>query len=189
MWDCLPFPKTPTLLSQDGIPVIEALLSWRFNAKSIQLQHPPLHLTFQGTHISRLRCQTFSTCYFAAVPQAMSISLVVQEDGLGEMGQQRLMLKWLSGWGSGQRADIYFWRCRLRVSAQSDTLGISKRMDVSNSVHCFRVNRMQLLCNKFEWKKKDFSATLGETWLYKINKAKAQPPSTTVPAPVPKGPG
>lgn len=33
---------------------------------------PPLHLTFQGTRISSLRCQTFSTCSFAPVPYVNS---------------------------------------------------------------------------------------------------------------------
>ena len=122
------------------MPVKEDALSWRLNAESIQLYHPPLHLTFQGTHISSLRCQTFSTCYFALVPQAMSIPLAFQEDGLGEVGHQRLMLKWGWGWGSGQWTAIHFWSCWLHVSACDDTL--SKRMDVSNSVHWFVVNSL-----------------------------------------------
>lgn len=57
---------TPTAISQK--PVRVGMLSRRLNAKSIQLHHPLLHLTFQGTCISSLCCQTFSTCYFALVP-------------------------------------------------------------------------------------------------------------------------
>lgn len=68
----LPNQLTPTLLSQESMPVRDGVLSWRLNAKSIQLRHPPLHLTFQGTHICSLRCQTFSTCYFALVPYVNS---------------------------------------------------------------------------------------------------------------------
>lgn len=63
---------TPTLLSQESMPVREGMFSWRLNAESIQLHHPPLHLTFQGTRISSLHCQTFSTCYFALVPDVNS---------------------------------------------------------------------------------------------------------------------
>lgn len=68
----LPNQLTPTLLGQESMPARDGVLSWRLNAKSIQLQHPPLHLTFQGTHICSLRCQTFSTCYFALVPYVNS---------------------------------------------------------------------------------------------------------------------
>lgn len=70
----LPYPPqiTPTVLGKESTPVWEDMLSWRLNAESIQLRHPPLHLTFEGTHISSLRCQTFSTCYFALVPYVNS---------------------------------------------------------------------------------------------------------------------
>lgn len=65
---------TPTVLRQE--PVRGDMLSWRLNAKSIQLHHPPLHLTFQRTCISSLYCQTFSTCYFASVPHVSSSSVL-----------------------------------------------------------------------------------------------------------------
>lgn len=51
------------------------MLSRRLHAKSIRLHHPLLHLTFQGTCISSLCCQTFSTCYFALVPYVNSSSV------------------------------------------------------------------------------------------------------------------
>lgn len=129
-----PFPcqLTPTLLVQDSTPV-----SWRLNAESIQLHHPPLHLMFQRTHISSLRCQTFSTCYFALVPQAMSIPLLFQKDGLGEVGQQRLMLKWGWGWGWGQRTAIHFWHHWLRVLHVMTCCVKVKGWNFSTSLHWF----------------------------------------------------
>lgn len=76
VWDSLPLP-TPAhpSLDRESMSVREGVLSWKLNAESIQLHHPPLHLTFQGTHTSSLRCQTFSTCYLLWVPYVNSSSV------------------------------------------------------------------------------------------------------------------
>lgn len=74
-----PSPPSPTPdhpnWPRQSVPVREDMLYWRLNAESIRLRHPPLHLTFQGTRISSLCCQTFSTCYFALVPHVNSSSV------------------------------------------------------------------------------------------------------------------
>lgn len=65
----------------------------------------------------------------------MSIPLVFQEDGLGEVGQQRLMLKWGWGWDSGHRTTlIHTWSSSASCSAHDDTLSESAKVDVSKSV-------------------------------------------------------
>ena len=93
-----PQPSSPQLSLAERVCLLErTCYLGGLNAESIQLRHPPLHLTFQGTRISRLRCQTFSTCFFffffASVPDVDS-SGVSGGWGGGELGQQRLMLKW-----------------------------------------------------------------------------------------------
>lgn len=123
---------TPTLLGQESAPVREGMLSWRLNAESIQLRHPPLHLTFQGTHISSLRCQTFSTCYFALVPYVNSSG--VSGGWAGRSGSTKVDAK------KGMRvrlgpSDYHPLLASLAsCSAHDDTVSESKRVDVSKSV-------------------------------------------------------
>ena len=93
-----PRPSSPQLSLAKRVCLLErTCYLGGLNAESIQLRHPPLHLTFQETRISRLRCQTFSTCFFffffASVPDVDSSGVSGGWTG-GEVGQQRLMLKW-----------------------------------------------------------------------------------------------
>lgn len=123
---------TPTLPSRESTPVREGMLSWRLNAESIQLHHPPLHLTFQGTRISSLRCQTFSTCYFALVPYVNSCG--VSGGWAGRSGSTKVDAK------MGMRVRLGPSDCHpllassASCSAHDDTVSESKRVDVSKSV-------------------------------------------------------
>lgn len=119
----------PTVLGRESVPVREGMLSWRLNAESIQLCHPPLHLTFQGTRISSLRCQTFSTCYFALVPHVNSSG--VSGGRAGRSGSAKVDAK------MGMRvrlgpSDLYTLLPPLAsCSAHDDTVGESKKVSKS----------------------------------------------------------
>ena len=115
-----PQPSSPQLSLAERVCLLErTCYLGGLNAESIQLRHPPLHLTFQGTRISRLRCQTFSTCFFFFFfcfgPWCRFLRCF-RRMGWGRTGSTKVdakMERW--GWDSGHWTAIHVWRHRLWV--------------------------------------------------------------------------
>lgn len=148
-----PHPSSPQLsIGRESMPVREGVLSSRLNAESIQLHHPPLHLTFQGTHISSLRCQTFSTCYFALVPYVNSFG--VSGGWAGRSGSTKVDAK------MGMRVRLGPTDCHplltLSASAHDDAVSESKKVVIL----CMCQNHFQWSAYTIQEKKSVFNSLL-----------------------------
>lgn len=126
-------------LGQESMSIRDGVFSWTLNAESIQLHHPPLHLTFQGTHISSLRCQTFSTCYLLWVPYVNSSS--VSGGWAPRSGSTKVDVK-MGAEGEAEASGLpsTFWCCWPHVLPRMTQWVKVKRLDVSDSLQWFIVN-------------------------------------------------
>lgn len=117
---------TPTILGKESTP-LGGLVPSRYNCATLP-------------YTSRSREHVYPVYAVKLLAPAilllslMSITPVFREAGLGELGQQRLMLKWGWGWDSGHWTAIYFW-CHLASRfSHDDTVSESKKVDVWESV-------------------------------------------------------